>query len=99
MNISTGHLVNHSWVIDKYGLAREAKSSDKKLEEVLFKDGYIEVPEYLENAAEKTLNGKSETIISLTSGGKLSKWARSERNKQKHLKKISEASRKKNRNR
>jgi hypothetical protein len=56
--------------------------------------GYLPVPNELQGAAEKKLAGKDEAFVSLTSGGKLSKWAAKQR---KHKRKIARASKKRNR--
>lgn len=55
-------------------------------------ENYTPIPEELIIAARKKLNGKNETYVSLTSGGKLSNWA-----KEKRKKKVSKNSRKQNR--
>ena len=64
--------------------------------------GYREVPEELEQAAKKKLAGQKEAMVSLTSGGKLSKWAAGERKKEretakKNKKKMAKKSRQANR--
>lgn len=60
---------------------------------------YKQVPADLEHAARLKLNGQPEAHVSLTSGGKLSNWARKERNaaKRKRKQELTKASRKKNR--
>ena len=78
MNADTGHLV------------KLAKESLEELQGI----GYEPVPEELTMAAEKKLAGKDEAYISLTSGGKLSKWAAKNR---KERRKATKASRQKNR--
>ena len=40
---------------------------------------YIPVPDELVHAAKVKLSGKKEAMVSLTSGGKLSKWAAEQR--------------------
>ena len=55
---------------------------------------YEPVPEELRLAAERKLAGKDEAMVSLTSGGKLSKWAVKKR---KAKRKMTSASRKGNR--
>lgn len=52
------------------------------------------LPPHLERAARKKLNGRKEAYVSLTSGGKLSRYAASVRKKKK---KIAKESRKINR--
>ncbi|TGE35911.1 hypothetical protein E4K67_22610 [Desulfosporosinus fructosivorans] len=42
---------------------------------------FMPLPEELESAAQKKLAGKPEAMVSLTSGGKLSKWASEQRRK------------------
>lgn len=66
---------------------------DSRREE-LHNDGYEPIPEDLREAAIRKLSGQKEATVSLTSGGKLSKWA-SKRRKAKR--KIAEASRRGNR--
>jgi len=56
--------------------------------------GFTPVPSELNQAAEKKLAGKDSAMVSLTSGGKLSRWAASERKKKR---KTASDSRKKNR--
>jgi hypothetical protein len=58
------------------------------------RSGYELVPNELERAAEKKLAGRNEATVSLTSGGKLSRWAAKKR-KEKMVKE----SRRKNRGR
>ena len=55
------------------------------------------VPVNLERAAMLKLAGADEAQVSLTSGGKLSKWAAKERKKRKSRNKIARQSRKRNR--
>ena len=56
--------------------------------------GYTQVPNGLSSAAKRKLNGQPEATVSLTSGGKLSKWASEQR---KNKRKTARASRKRNR--
>lgn len=79
MNVDTGHLI----LTDK---REELKS--------LMKQGYEPVPEELSRAAKRKLAGEKEAYVSLTSGGKLSNWARKKR---KARKKVARKSRKRNR--
>lgn len=58
---------------------------------------YTPVPEELNRAARRALNGKREVTVSMNSGGKLSEWARKERNKAKAARKQAKKSRRKNR--
>lgn len=84
MNIDTGHLITDE-------MYREMQDFQQR--------GYASVPKELQPAAEKKLAGKNEAIVSLTSGGKLSKWASEQRkNKRKSRNKIAKQSRKQNRN-
>jgi hypothetical protein len=53
--------------------------------------GYLPVPKELEGAATKKLAGRSEAYVSPSSGGKLSKWARSKRKMVKSSKKKNRA--------
>ncbi len=100
MNTDTGHLVSGKLYQE---LLKEETKKEKvdvvKLtdletgrQELL--DSYEQVPKELEAAAKKKLAGKDETVVSLTSGGKLSKWAAKRR---KDKRKLAKASRKKNR--
>jgi len=59
-------------------------------------DGYFGLPKELERAAKLKLNGQNEAMVSLTSGGKLSNFARDKR-KEKHKKKTAKLSRRRNR--
>lgn len=56
--------------------------------------GYEPVPDNLLRAANKKLAGKNEAYVSLTSGGKLSRWAAKQR---KAKRKVVRASRRRNR--
>lgn len=58
--------------------------------------GYEPVPPELQRAVARKLAGKSEATVSLTSGGKLSRWAAEKRKKRK---KTAKESRRKNRKR
>ena len=49
------------------------------------RENYTELPEELAEAAEKKLDGKDEATVSKTSGGKLSRWAASERRRLKEI--------------
>jgi len=85
MQPNTGHLVD----INKLSEGK-TKEEIEKLQEELAKIGYEEVPESHVAAAKRKLAGKSEAHISLTSGGKLSKWAAQKRKekKQRHKDKL-----------
>ena len=83
MQIETGHLVADAKM--------QEFLKELKREEV---EKYKQVPEELESAAKKKLAGKDEAFVSLTSGGKLSKWAAKQR---KEKAKMQKQSRRKNR--
>ena len=87
MNIDTGHLKR---------LQAEGETEVKKLMEELKNMGYHEVPTELKGAAEKKLAGRDEAMVSLTSGGKLSKWAAQKRKERREAEKAEEASQKRN---
>lgn len=80
MNPDTGHIVS---LPDTEEMMR------------IYKDmGYEPIPEELQPAANKKLAGQNEAFVSLTSGGKLSKWAA---DKRKIRRKMARESRKRNR--
>jgi ABC-type enterochelin transport system substrate-binding protein len=56
--------------------------------------GFEQIPPELESAAKKKLAGNDSAMVSLTSGGKLSKWAAKRR---KEKRKMEKESRKRNR--
>lgn len=87
MNPYTGHLV-----------AIPAEKEQEMLRE-MFGRGYEPVPKELERAAQKKLAGRDEATVSLTSGGKLSKWAAGKRNERKAKNRIAKESKRKNRGR
>ena len=60
----------------------------------LLHDNYEQVPQELNRAVRRKLNGRSEATVSLTSGGKLSKWAAQKR---KNRNKMAKQSRRANR--
>jgi hypothetical protein len=68
MDTSTGHLVDLN-IFDGYEMRRRG----------LDPGAYSKVPEGLERAAKAKLAGKAEAQVSLTSAGRLSKWAAAER--------------------
>lgn len=64
MNVDTCHLI----------------LTDKREElESLMRQGYEPIPEELNQAAKIKLAGEKEAYVSLTSGGKLSRWAAKKR--------------------
>jgi hypothetical protein len=84
MDVNSGHLITD----EAY---REMQDFQQR--------NYTPVPKELQSAAEKKLADKTEAMVSLTSGGKLSKWASEQRkNKRKSRAKIAKQSRKQNRN-
>lgn len=56
--------------------------------------GYMAIPKEMEHAADCVLKGRDEAYVSLTSGCKLSQWAKKQR---KHKKWMQKQSRKANR--
>jgi len=74
MQPGTGHLVDIAKLC-------ESKNEDEieAIKEELAEKGYEEVPESHVEASRRKLSGKSEAYVSLTSGGKLSKWAAEKR--------------------
>lgn len=58
-------------------------------------EGYEVLPAELQGAARRKLNGRSEAHVSLSSGGKLSRWAASRRKEARR--RMAKASRKANR--
>jgi len=64
MNVDTGELIRFT--------------SDEEME-ILKQSGFIEVLEYLQTAARLKLAGEQSANVSLTIGGKLSKWAAKQR--------------------
>ncbi len=68
MDTRSGHLVTN-----------EQLERLKKQFGAYFGDRYDEVPEELEHAARRKLAGRQEALVSRTSGGKLSTWAKQRR--------------------
>ncbi|MHB8122608.1 MAG: hypothetical protein ACYDG4_10685 [Desulfuromonadaceae bacterium] len=58
---------------------------------------YETIPPELERAAAVKLAGKEETMVSLTSGGKLSRWAAGKRNERKARNRMAKESQRRNR--
>ena len=81
MNPDTGHLIR--------------VENDEEMQH-LVGYGYERVPEELEGAAKRKLAGRKEAYVSLTSGGKLSRWAAKRR---KAKRKMAKESRRRNRRR
>lgn len=82
MDTSTGHLVSP-----------EAMERMRKLNAEL-SAGYTEVPQRLSKAARRKLAGADDAMVSLGSGGKLSRWAAHERAKKAKAKARSKSRRK-----
>ena len=83
MNCDTGHLVTQEML--------DLMKEHERL-------AYAAVPLELETAALLKLHGRSEAHVSLTSGGKLSKWASQTRQQnRKQRRKMAKMSRKQNR--
>lgn len=79
MNCDTGHLITEEMF--------KRLSAEKQ-------QAYVGVPADLEPAAIRKLQGQDEAYVSLSSGGKLSKFAAANR---KHRRKLAKQSRKVNR--
>ena len=73
MHAETGHLVSPERMRE---IERELSGGQNE---------YIQVPEELNRAARRKLNGKSEAYVSLTSGGKLSSWAAKQRKNKRQM--------------
>lgn len=102
MNVDNGHLIN----LAKYGSAvvRIEKDGsmaiipaapvmdvgDEKVEDL------ESIPDELQGAAKRVLAGRPEAFVSLTSGGKLSRWAAQKR-RERRRSKIANESRRRNR--
>ena len=87
MNPDNGHLVDLLKMTDEEK-ERWLKMNDGK---------YILVPNELHTAAMMKLNGENETYVSMHSGGKLSRWAASQRKLRRKKKRMQKQSRSKNR--
>jgi len=104
VNPDTGHLLKMDSELAKK-LFGKPETTEKAMKKRMHALGYQPVPKELENAAEKKLAGKDEAYVSLTSGGKLSKWAARQRKlkrkanarKAKNRAKMAKQSRKRNR--
>jgi len=105
MNCDTGHLIDvkdeelRKNLLGVFGEPesineREKRLWQEELEKKAREAGYEPVPQELNKAAQKVLAGRPEAHVSLTSGGKLSKWASKKR---KEKRKAVAASRKRNR--
>lgn len=82
MNVDSGHLVTSDFMekMLKSGAIQTSQDAFLKGAFSTFKNTpYTPVPDELDHAAQCALDGKEETNISMTSGGKLSKWAAKER--------------------
>jgi hypothetical protein len=104
MNVDTGELRNLASILGKSEnenyreLARQLKDTEHEMTdefmEAAKQEGFEPIPPKLEPAAKKKLAGKDSVMVSLTSGGKLSKWAAKKR---KEKRKMAALSRKINR--
>jgi len=95
VNPDTGHLLKlDSETARKLFGELETTEEAMKMKKRMYALGYQSVPKELENAAEKKLAGKDEAHVSLTSGGRLSRWAAKKR---KHRRKMARESRRRNR--
>ena len=97
MNCDTGHLVTSNLMEKLLESGAVEKSKDAFINQfgnVFNNNPYTSVPDEFEHAAQCALDGKEEAHISMTSGGKLSKWAQGERKKKRMQQK---ESRRKNR--
>jgi len=56
---------------------------DLRRQQEVVEMGFTPIPKELDKAAEKKLAGKDSVLVSLTSGGKLSRWAAAERKKKR----------------
>lgn len=94
MNVDNGHLATQDHLKKLFESGAIEKSNDAFMAGMLKGSPYTRVPKELDHAAQCALDGKEETTISMTSGGKLSKWAAKER---KAKRKQQRESRKQNR--
>lgn len=78
MDVKTGHLIS---------------GDHPNFEELVGSGRYTPIPDGLLRAAKKKLAGRREATVSLTSGGKLSRFAAAERKKRKRWKKYRQFSR------
>ena len=76
MDVNTGHLITAD---ERNRLISASRENEVRLKDIL--DSYAPVPDALQKAVELKLAGKEEAMVSLTSGGKLSRWAAQERAK------------------
>ena len=98
MNSETGHLVTSNFMEKLFESGAIRKAKNVFMENAFSGSPYTPLPDELEHAAHCALDGKEETHISMTSGGKLSKWAAIERKaKRKRCAKQIKESRRKNR--
>jgi ABC-type enterochelin transport system substrate-binding protein len=72
MDCNTGHLVNGATLAAMSKAAQEA---------------YTEIPDSLNQAANRKLAGRNEAMVSLKSGGKLSGFAAMTRNQRRNARK------------
>lgn len=93
MNPGTNHLVDPSKMLNELN----DQIAQQELLKALSQQGYKELPDHLQSAAKTKLNGKAETYVSKTSGGKLSNWASAQRKKAASKRRTQKHSRKMNR--
>ena len=85
MDVNTGRLRALDEEDQKFLEGNTENLSEKEIfEKGLELNGLEPVPEELQGAARKKLKGKKEAMVSLTSGGRLSRWAAKKRKKYKN---------------
>jgi hypothetical protein len=88
MNVDTGELRKLTSLIEENHAAAtscEKERDLRKQQEAMKSMGFTPIPKELNQAAEKKLAGKDSAMVSLTSGGKLSRWAAAERKKKRKM--------------
>lgn len=80
MDVNTGHLISGESLKLYEKHLRELRELEKEPIQ-----NYEPVPDELHLAAKKKLAGKDEAMVSLTSGGKLSKWAAKKRKEKRRM--------------
>lgn len=93
MNPASGHLIR---LRDDEAVPDELSRLIRLRDDEALPAGYIPVPDELARAANQVLGDRDEAYVSLTSGGKLSKWAAQKR---KATSKMQRESRRRNRRR
>jgi len=92
MDVNTGHLMSGEGMqvmrrLFEAGQVRIPHYDEETTAMLKALDEYIPVPDELNRAAQIKLAGKPEAMVSLTSGGKLSKWAAGQRKERAREKK------------